>query len=197
MKSHTKKTLLIITISIFFVLLFLITKILFVSSLNLGRPAPDKITEDWQTLVISGIGSFRVPSEWYVDEDDDGILFLTDRPRTDDYYIIHMVGRRCGYCALLYEVFDEVIERHTLLRSWSNSWFFDLDGIVSLWEYTVNNIKQEHFSVSLSGASRYSYRLFGWNREVVDEWLADQIGRTVVMTRADDDHPNLGRLCRD
>ena len=174
-------------------LLVIMISIAFLLTGCLGRPAPDKITEQWQTLTITGIGSFRVPAEWYVEEDDYGILFLTNKPRSDRDYTIHMVGARSGISFPLYELFDGV-KSGELLRSWSSSWLFDLDGIVSLQEYTVNGVRQEHYSILLSNSQRYSYTLFGWNREIVNEWLADQIARTVAMFRADYEHPNIGRL---
>ena len=160
-----------------------------------GRPAPDRVTEEWQTLNITGIGSFRVPSEWNVEEDEDGVLYLTDMPRADGDYTIHMVGASSGIGFQLHELFDGV-ERGELLRSWSRSWLADLDGIVSLWEYTVNGVIQEHYSITLDNSPRYNYRLFGWDREAVNEWIADQIARTVAMTHADYDNPNIGRLER-
>ena len=51
---------------------------------------PDKITESWQTINISGVGSFRVPLEWNV-EQQDGVLYITDKPLEDSDYIIYIV----------------------------------------------------------------------------------------------------------
>ena len=138
------------------------------------RQAPDGVTEEWQTITITGIVSFRVPSEWYVEEEE-GILYLTDRPRADEDYVIHMVGAGGALGFSLYELF-EGIEEGRLLRSR----IFSAGGAVSLSEYTVNGVMQEHYTISYSIPSRQLFfRLFGWNREVVDEWHADQIARTV------------------
>ena len=149
--------------------------------------APDSITEEWQTITITGIGSFRVPSEWNVEEED-RFLYFTDRPRADGDYTIYMVGTSGSIEFLLYELFEGV-ERGERLRGW----IYNAGGTVGLSEFRVDGVKQAHHTISFS-TGRHSYRLFGWNREVVDEWHADQIARTVRTARYNYDHPNAGRL---
>jgi len=153
--------------------------------------SPDRITQSWQTITISGLGSFRVPTEWNVEEED-GILFITDRPRVDGDYVIYIVGAGDGVRVQLHTLFDGVI-RGSMLRSIG----FSNGGTVSVFEYRVNGVVQEHRVISFnnfSGGERRDYWMFVWNREVVDQWHAEQIARTYISNRNDFDNPNAGRL---
>ena len=142
--------------------------------------APDRITETWQTVTISELGTFRVPTEWNVEEHDE-ILYITDRPMAYGDYVIYIVGSR-GTQA--YDIFEGV-ERGNVLSSHS---FLNAASLF-LNEYTVNGVIQEHHSMSLWSAYS-SYRLFVWDREVVDRWHVEQIAKSFLPTRDANIHEN-------
>jgi|GEM_PF-2297507 len=158
---------------------------------------PDKIADSWQTVSISGVGTFRVPTEWSV-EQQDGNLYITDNPLEDGDYMIYLVGAvsrvesgakvETKY-AQPHELFEGV-ERGDILLSpgWSNG------ARLYLIEYLVNGIKEEHHLitlVNLSGVKSNDLELLVWNRDAVDEYRAEQIARTFVANRVHFDNPNL------
>ena len=159
--------------------------------LNALSSAPDRITESWQTITIGGLGAFRIPAEWNV-EDDDGILFITDRPRAEGDYEIYIVAAILGMDSQLHEVFDGA-ERGDLLRSIG----FSNGGTVRVFDDRINGIPQERRVISFNnfgGGMRHDYWMYIVNCEVVDQWHAEQIARTYRSNRDDFDNPNVGRL---
>jgi len=158
---------------------------------NILSGAPDRVTESWQTVTIGGLGTFRVPTEWNVEEEN-GVLFITDRPRAAGDYAIYIVGTVVGIGIQPHEVIEGV-RRGNQLRSAG----FSNGGGVSVFEYRVNGVTQEHSVISFNnfnGGERRDYRMFVWNREVVDQWHVEQIARTYISNRNDFDNPNAGRL---
>jgi len=152
---------------------------------------PARVTRSWQTITINGIGTFKVPTEWSVDEED-GILYLTDRPRAYGVYTIYIVGVLAGSGTQPHEVFEGV-EKGDLLHSSA----FGNNVIVSLIEYTVAEITQEHPVISFDrfrGGEMRGYRMFVWNFAIVDEWYTEQIARTFRINHDEFDNPNFGRL---
>jgi len=134
--------------------------------INILSGAPDRITESWQTVTIGGLGTFQVPTEWNIEEED-GILFITDRPRADGGYTIYIIGAGDNVDIPLHTLFEGV-ERGDQLRSMG----FSNGGGVRVFEYTVNGTVQEHHIISFNnfgGGLRRDYWMFVWNREVVDE----------------------------
>ena len=140
--------------------------------------APDRITETWQTVTIDGSGSFRVPTEWNVEEHDE-ILYITDRPMANGDYVVYIAGR-IGLHA--YAVFDEVEQG----RVRSSRGFLNTASLF-LNEYTVDGVIQEHYMIEIHNmgidAPFSSYSLFVWDREVVDRWHAEQIAKSFLSTR--------------
>jgi len=156
---------------------------------------PSLVTFSWQTVTISGIGTFRVPAEWNIEERD-GFLFFTDRQMADGDYTVHIVGAYRGNGMLPHEVFEGVeIGRKLRSRGFHNF------GDYCLTEYTVNGQVQEHFLIHLQRIigqwEQPTLDLFVWNRDVVDEWYVRQIAHT--FRRGSGEHydgTNRGRLER-
>ena len=175
------------------IILFLVLAVLTLwGLLHLVSDAPDRITESWQAVTISGLGTFRVPAEWNV-EQYDGILYITDRPREYGDYTIYIVGATRESGIQPYEVFDDV-KRNNFLHSLGG---FNNGASISLVEYTVNGMKQEHHFISFNNMRMNAsvfYSLFVWNREGVDEWTAVQIARTFSPTRENFDDYSIGLL---
>jgi len=155
---------------------------------------PGIATRSWQDVTVTGIGTFRVPAQWNVEEHD-GILFITDRPMAEGDYAIYIVGTVAGSGIRSHEVFEEV-ERGDTIRSRG----FHNFGDFSLVEYTVNGVVQEHYFIILENPSLpweiSSLRLFVWNREAVDSWHVQQITRTFSRYRDDFDERDVGLLER-
>ena len=154
---------------------------------------PDKITLEWQTVVIGGFGSFRVPAEWNVEERD-RILYITDKPLADDSCTIYIVGTSERDGIPLQNLFIGV----EWIGSSRYSRLLDNGGHLFFYDYMVNGTKQEHCTIGFdisNGAGGYgdSYNLFVWNREVVDEYITQQIAKTVSIV-GELDHPNFGLL---
>ena len=177
-------------ISLFILLLAIGIRHLIIELLS---STPDRITREWQTVTINALGTFRVPMEWNVEEQD-GILYITDKPRVYGDYTIYIVGAvefKVGF--RLHELFEGV-ERGDTLRSHGFTNPADL-----LWvEYTVNGVKQEHYLINLCnfemGEYAVSYALFVWNRDTVNEWLVRQIAKTFSRNRDVFDITNAGQL---
>ena len=143
-----------------------------------GSDMPAWVTREWQRVYIPAFGlrrlPVRVPTEWNVEEED-GILYITDKPRAYGDYTIYIVGAsgRNGLPHALHEVF-EGIERGDVLRVISSGTGF---AFVYFVEYTVNGVQQVHYEIILQ-----NYTMFVLNPEVVDEWHADQIRRTFLLS---------------
>ena len=154
---------------------------------------PDRITESWQTVTISGMGSFRVPEDWYVAEHDT-VLFITDKPRDSGDYDIYLIGVIEGTGIQPHEVLEGVERGDTLLSPGYNN-----GARVFLVEYIVNGVKQERHLIGFDNVREggiRDYRLLAWNRDVVDEFIATQIALTYRMNSADFDNPNPGKLAQ-
>ncbi|MCL2405329.1 MAG: hypothetical protein FWC92_07260 [Defluviitaleaceae bacterium] len=153
---------------------------------------PVRITTSWQTVAIGGLGTFRVPTEWNVEEDERGVLFITDKPMAYGEYEIYIVGAVVGIGFQLHEIFDGV-ERGDQLRSA----MFRNGGGVRVFEYGVNGVLQEHHNITFHNIrerERLDYWMFVWNSEAVDQWHTEQIARTFRSNRDDFNNPNTGRL---
>ena len=182
----------IISLSLIILTGFVLILAGFVLVFILSSP-PARVTRSWQTVTIAGIGTFRVPMQWNVEEED-GILYITDRSRIDSNYTIYIVGTSCRVETPLHTLFESV-EEGDHIRSMG----FGIGSSITvrLIEYTVNGVVQEHRVISFSRLKEgewRNYRMFVWNREVVDSWHVEQIARTFRMNRVDFNHPNFGRL---
>jgi len=157
--------------------------------------APDRVTKDWQPIDIYGLGTFRLPTEWYV-ENQDGILYITDKPRENGNYKIYIVGlsNRIGFP--VHEIFEGIERGETIRAIGSSTRPADLLFV----EYIVNGFKQEHYVINFNNGRSHerqvTYSMLVWNREVVDDWHAEQIMWTFSSTRDDFDvdSPNVGLL---
>ena len=154
---------------------------------------PDKITESWQTITISGVGSFRVPTEWSVEQQDD-ILYITDKPLRDGGYTIYLVGTMQGAEVAPHEVFEGV-EKGSILLSPG----FDNGSRLYSVEYLVNGETEElhlitFLNIGYVGNEGNTFELLVWNRDVVDDYLAEQIAKTFKTNRSDFDNPNVGQI---
>jgi hypothetical protein len=163
--------------------------------------APDKITETWQTVIISGIGTFRVPEEWNI-EQQDGILYITDKPLDDNDYSIYLVGVVTTVDAGIrmetkhsrpHEIFEGV--EKVGVRS---SPFWSRKGAgLSLNEYTINGITEERYLIDLhnfGSGVRNDFEMLAWNQDFVGGYIAEQIVRTFAPAGDYFDSPNVGRL---
>ena len=151
---------------------------------------PHRVTETWQVVTINSIGTFRIPSEWNVEEHDE-FLYITDRTMTDGDYTIYIIGS--GRALIPSHTSFERAKRGETMHSFG----FNNGATVSLVEYGVNGVIQNYHEISFfnSIANRVLfYELFVWSYGVVDEWYAEQIARTFSPTREGFDRENVGRL---
>ena len=91
-----------------------------------------------------------------------------------------------------HEVFEGV-EKGSILLSPG----FDTGSRVYLVEYTINDEKEElHLItlINLVGVESHALELLVWNRDVVDNYLVEQIAKTFATNRSDFYNPNVGQL---
>ena len=177
-------------------IIFIIIFVLFLTGctfFNQTFDLPERVTNEWQTIAITGLGTFRVPMEWNVEEHDD-ILYITDKPMLYGNYTIYMVGASLNRVDFpLHELFEGV-ERGDILRSIASG---TRPAYIYFVEYSVNGTNQVHYEIRFTHSQRDGsvyYILFIWNRDVVDEWHIKQIARTFLTARGDFDNENAGRL---
>ena len=160
--------------------------------LALASQAPHRITETWQTITISYIGTFRVPAEWNVEEHDE-FLYITDKPMADGDYTIYIIGTNSRIQIPSHASFEGMERVETRASS-----VFSNGATLRLSEYTVDSAIQNHHAISFTNSSTGAllfYGLFVWDYEVVDEWYAEQIARTFSPTSHERfDRENFGRL---
>jgi len=162
------------------------------------RSAPDRITESWQGVNINGIATFKVPTEWNVEEHN-GIVFITDKPMADGGYTIYIVGASHRAGLPLHTLFEGIEGGNLLHSRLFRRSLFTFDATLGLHEYTINGVVQEHHMISIDSfraGQRFSFGMFVWSRDVVTEWYAEQIAKTLIPSRefVDFDDPTLGQL---
>ena len=169
----------------------LITVLSSCSVLNTLVQFPDRVSNTWQTVTVSGMGAFRVPAEWNVEESD-GILYITDKPREENGFMIYLIGVVEGSGSQPHELLEGV-ERGDLLLSPG----FNNGARMYLFEYFVDGEWQERHLLgfdNIRAGEIHFYSLLIWDSEVVDEYITTQIALTYRMNSADFDNPNLGQL---
>jgi hypothetical protein len=206
----------IFTIVTIFLLLLSLTSCAFINSIV---QTPDRVTATWQTVTISGIGAFKLPTEWNVEERD-GFLYVTDRPLEDDGYTIYLVGAVSwiGKEPMLpqpHEVFEGVEKGEVLL-----SLVFRNGAWIHVVEYIENDVEEKYHLITLAnlwgGAESNEYDLLIWNGDAVSEYIpyskptslmsissktpiassaiVEQIALTFRANSEDYDNPDIGRL---
>ena len=158
---------------------------------------PAEYTRDWQTVTVDGIGTFRVPEEWNVEQEDD-VIYITDKLREDESHIIYIVGtvrkwedRGVKERLQPHELFDGVEKGDTVSVRRDN-----VGGIVNissahlgLYEYIVDGITVECYLITFIEHSMGDpiqsnlLELLAWNGDVVDYEMATQIARTIIPER--------------
>jgi len=91
-----------------------------------------------------------------------------------------------------HEVFEDVEKGEVLLSPG-----FDNGSRLFLVEYMINNeIKELNLIllVNHGGATSNIFELLVWNRDVVDDYIAEQIAKTFSTNLEDFDNPNVGQL---
>jgi hypothetical protein len=164
------------------ILLLLLTNCNIISNL---ADLPDKSTESWQTVFVNGVGSFRVPTEWVV-EQEDGIVYITDKPRDNEEYKVYIIGvveadEIVSKYSQPHELFDDVEKVDSIpYGGYSNS------TRLNLVKYTVNGNKEEHLLIHCPKIKTFtiaSLELLVWDMDIVDEKLAREIAKTFTMEK--------------
>ena len=176
------------------VFITIIPMLLLLASCNFIRnlaDLPDKSTESWQTVFVSGVGSFRVPIEWNV-EQEDGVMYSTNNPRDDEEHTIYLIGTICTderKYTQPHELLDGVEKGKAIFSNitgvYSNS------AYISLFEYAVNGIKKECYLIKYSRTLWYDKKIVGhnllellvWDQDAVDEKTISEIAKTFTMER--------------
>lgn len=152
---------------------------------------PDGITKSWQTVTISGIGSFKIPSEWHIEQQDE-IIYFTDKPLSNENYTIYLVGTARGIGIEPHEIFDEVEKGETFLSPFLNNGV----SLLSI-NYIVDGIKETYQLIlfyNMIGIEDNCFELFVWNRNVANEYITEQMALTFKSNREDFNNPNIGQL---
>jgi len=181
-----KKTIFSITMTL--LLLLILGYVLAPNLLQL----PNRRTKSWQTIAILGIGTFRIPEEWYA-EQRDGFLLITDRPLNEGDYTVYIVGTFVNTPQpVSHTIFEGVERQGSMLRSQG----FSNHGGLRWYGYAVDGITEVFYSISLTngfGGNVAWFDLFVWNREAVSERCAAQIAKTFRADRENYNHPNIGQ----
>ena len=141
---------------------------------------PDEITNTWQTVNVSGIGSFKIPTEWYAEQQGE-VIFITDKPRESEDYtlyligVVQIIGEEADYTHP-HEIFESA-ERGELVRSavYSNS------SQLRIFKYKFNGVTEEKLVIYMPNVMGDGYNFLNflvWNQAIVDEFLASDIAKT-------------------
>jgi hypothetical protein len=147
--------------------------------------APSLFTMRWQTVYVNGVGSFRVPTEWYVEQQNE-VIYITDKPREYEDYTLFIVGvvQIRGVASTYrypHELFEN-IEKGNIVRGIN---FANTSGI-RVFEYIVdeNTIEMRViYMIHIRENIRNMLNLLIWDEGTVDERLATEIARTFSMSQ--------------
>ena len=132
-----------------------------------NKNMPSEETKSWQTVVMKGVGTIRVPKEWNVERQDD-VLYITDKPLEYQDHTVYLAG---------INKLHEGVEKKERLRSDS----YSNGALLKLIEYHVNGKKEEHYLITFFndyGSTMTIFDLFVWDRDSVDEKIASEIAKT-------------------
>jgi len=136
--------------------------------------APSRQTRHWQTVYIDNFGNFRIPAEWYV-EWQDGVVYITDRPRESQNYTLYLVGSESPPHML----FEGMIQGDFIRGG-----IFSNSAHWNLFEYDVNGTKEEYHSITFwawsSGANPDRFELLALDGDVVNQSIVIDIARTFI-----------------
>ena len=138
---------------------------------------PDDVVLTWQTVNISGVGSFLIPAEWCV-EQQDSVLYITDKPRDNEGYSLYIIGTvRTGGPNDPYvqphELLDEVVKGKSL---WAGVIYANSAGY-GMYEYVINDESGERYLIDWHSSNERVY-LLAWDMDVVDEFHVINIAKT-------------------
>jgi hypothetical protein len=143
---------------------------------------PSVRTITWQTVNISGVGTFKVPAKWIV-EQEDGVIYITDVLRQSGEHSIYLAGIviedviEAKY-AYPHELFDRVEVGNCL-----SAIGFSNNSSLQLFEYHVNNQTIERFVIRLNSNRLYPERksvfLLVWDNSV-DENIIFDIAKSFI-----------------
>ena len=173
------------------------------SCLYLSLDIPSIITVTWQTVYVEDVGSFMVPA-WWVVEQQDGVIYITDRPRSDDRYNTYAIGVvqngdiECEY-AWPHELLDGVVREEIELPAsdgahYSNSAGYYLD------EYTYNGERIERFLVYYysphpnKDAELVKIALLIWDKGFFYKYTVSNIAKSFTFV---DTRPVTERITRE
>jgi hypothetical protein len=136
--------------------------------------SPSGITRSWQTILVDEIASFKVPSEWVV-EQEDGIIYVTDVPREFGEYDIYILGIVRG--GIINEDVNYTYP-HELLDGWEMGHSvrgigFSNSSMVNCYEYYVNGEVVEYYVIS-----RFTLSFLVLNNDVVTYDIMEDIAKT-------------------
>jgi len=168
-----------------FMLIFVV--ILFASGILYSLLSPPSLfTLRWQTVYVDGVGSFRIPTEWYAEQEGE-ILYITDKPRGYEDYnllvigvIFRLRGAESTY-TFPYELFESV-ERGDAIMGRVQGGTLSNSASVLLREYIINGEHVPRFEFEMFHSNGIA-RFLVWDRDVVDDETAYEIAKTFRLER--------------
>jgi hypothetical protein len=180
--SNKKATLISALMVLIPFLLFAVVVTLEVQRIKKQHISPSRITRSWQTILVDGVASFKVPGEWVV-EQEDGIIFITDTPRQFGEYNIYIVG-------IVREKVIDTGVRHTYphelidgveMGNWIRGNVFSNGSRLYWYEYYVNDEILERAFIEFNNDTRLDTELVYlliWNDDIVTDDIIEDIAKT-------------------
>ena len=133
----------------------------------------DKYT-DWQSVSVSGVGTFKVPQEWVVTHKEN-ILYVTDRSVDEADYKVYLIGYEGDGSKTIspHELFADVkYVRNAGGTNYSNSAAYFLQ------EYDIGGDIAKKYIVHLYSSNK-TINLIAWD-ELIDEPTIIKITQSYV-----------------
>ena len=126
---------------------------------------------DWQDVILTDIGTFKVPKEWIVTNSDD-MIYITDKPIEEENYKIYLVGVPTSTRSKKikeYDIFKDV----EFIDFASHGVVYSNGGRYWVEKLSINGVIQEKYVIIIGG--RYSeegiyndINLFSWD-DLIDK----------------------------
>ena len=158
---------------------------------------PNVITLTWQTVVVEDVCTFRVPAWWVVDQQD-GTIYMTDRPRSEEGYKTYIVGTVWSEAADFpyrepHELLSGVVkgEYQNDGSGYSNS------ASYLLYEYFDNGERIERYLINFHHQyiieGRVSINLLVWNQGLLYKKTVSKITKSLERIFYNSEGPQMNQ----
>jgi hypothetical protein len=132
----------------------------------------------WQTISISGVGTFKVPQKWTVTQRGD-FIYITNKPIDEEGYIIYLAGSTRNDMRRYYDFSDYEFGKNIIHIENVRSPIFSNSARYYIDKYKINGNIEEKYVLEFWGSSQ-KIRFLVWDN-LINEDTIIKIGKSYAM----------------